>query len=200
VSIAFSCPKCGAQLVAKESRAGQQKTCPKCRSSVTVPAADAVAARDELEDHEFLLMPSERKKHEDLIDMTAMVDIVFFLLIFFMVTSIQALESVIDLPTPQSTDAAASATAVAEESSDASLINVTIEADDTVWVEDQQVFGRQDLRVKLRDEGPHASGLMIVGHPEASHGQLVMVLDAGADAGLHDLRFSINEDTGGPSE
>ena len=45
-------------------------------------------------------MPSTGK-HEDLIDMTAMVDIVFFLLIFFLVTSMQSLESVINLPAPQ---------------------------------------------------------------------------------------------------
>ena len=38
-----------------------------------------------------------RPKHEDLIDMTAMVDIVFFLLIFFLVTSMQSIEAVISI-------------------------------------------------------------------------------------------------------
>ena len=42
-----------------------------------------------------------RPEHKDLIDMTAMVDIVFFLLIFFLVTSMQSIEAVINLPSPQ---------------------------------------------------------------------------------------------------
>ena len=39
---------------------------------------------------------------EDLVDMTAMVDIVFFLLIFFMVTSMQGTFSSIRMPAPDS--------------------------------------------------------------------------------------------------
>ena len=39
---------------------------------------------------------------EDLVDMTAMVDIVFFLLIFFMVTSMQGLYSAISHSAAQS--------------------------------------------------------------------------------------------------
>ena len=37
---------------------------------------------------------------EDLVDMTAMVDIVFFVLIFFMVTSMEGVYSSIDMPSP----------------------------------------------------------------------------------------------------
>jgi hypothetical protein len=42
--------------------------------------------------------PSKNAHDEDLIDMTAMVDIVFFILIFFLVTSLQALQSVLNMP------------------------------------------------------------------------------------------------------
>ena len=202
MSITFSCPRCGAQLAARDSRAGQQTTCAKCQAAVTVPPPDPGREGDAADDHGFLLMPSERKKHEDLIDMTAMVDIVFFLLIFFMVTSMQALESVIGLPSPQSSSAAPSATAAPDYANDPSFITVTIEADDTIWVEDEQVFGRQDLRIKLRnlrDEGFQPTGMMVIGNPEASHGQLVIVLDAGVDAGLEELRFSVANASGEPA-
>ena len=37
---------------------------------------------------------------EDLVDMTAMVDIVFFVLIFFMVTSMEGVYSSINMPSP----------------------------------------------------------------------------------------------------
>jgi biopolymer transport protein ExbD len=132
---------------------------------------------------------------ENLIDMTAMVDIVFFLLIFFMVTSIQALQSVMEMPPPQGSAAAAGTEVAPDFSNDPSYITVTIEADDTIWVEEEQVYGAQELRVKLRElrhDNMQLSGMMVVGDPEASHGTLVMVLDAGADAGIEDLRFSVS--------
>src|SRR5438094_3402162 len=78
---------------------------------------------------------------EDLIDMTAMVDIVFFLLIFFMVTSLQALEAVMNLPTPQSAEGGVSTSrSVADLENDPNYITVRIEDDDSIWVEDTQVF------------------------------------------------------------
>ena len=48
--------------------------------------------RREVADHPLLFM-GRRPEHKDLIDMTAMVDIVFFLLIFFLVTSMQSIEA-----------------------------------------------------------------------------------------------------------
>ena len=33
--------------------------------------------------------------------------------------------------------------------------------------------------------------MLVVGSPDASHGTFVMVLDAGADAGLTELMFSV---------
>ena len=201
MTLHFACPLCGKQLSAPPALAGKERTCPKCRAKVRVPDQyDARARRETREEHTsshtvLLGSPGEHKE-EDFIDMTAMVDIVFFLLIFFMVTSIQALESVIGLPTPQSSAPSANAQAVPDLANDPSFVSVSIEADDTVWVEDEQVFGAQSLRVALRDLGSkdfQPTGMMVTGHPDASHGTLVMVLDAGADAGLEDLRFAVSE-------
>ena len=63
-----------------------------------------------------------------------------------------------------------------------------------MWVEDEQVFGAQDLRTRLRaarKDDLLLTGMLVVGSPEASHGTFVMVLDAGADAGLGELMFSV---------
>jgi biopolymer transport protein ExbD len=205
MNITFYCPFCEKKLAAQASSAGQERTCPQCRNKVTVPAesqkkrskqAGAKRGHD-ASDHSMLLVPASTGHPENLIDMTAMVDIVFFLLIFFMVTSIQALQSVIGLPTPQSSSAAPSAQTVTDIANDPGYVTVRIEDDDTVWVEEEQAFGPQDLRVKLRQLGDDTfqpTGMMVVGHPEASHGTLVMVLDAGADAGMQDMRFSVSED------
>jgi biopolymer transport protein ExbD len=204
MKLRFSCPLCGKQLAANPSIAGKEVSCPKCRASVRVPTESTAAAAkvDECAaaDHGSSLVRPAGGGHEDLIDMTAMVDIVFFLLIFFMVTSIQALESVIGLPTPQTSNAAPSAQVVADVANDPSFITVTIEADDTIWVEEEQAFGGQDLRVKLRnlrEQDFQPTGMIVLGHPDASHASLVTVLDAGTDAGLTDLRFSVTESLDG---
>src|SRR5262245_17943939 len=112
MSIVFRCPNCGKRLRADDKRAGRTAICSRCASGVKIPMeseAGAERGSDDGEapaekppsDHPLLLFRRSDKHPEDLIDMTAMVDIVFFLLIFFMVTSMQAIESVIGLPTPQ---------------------------------------------------------------------------------------------------
>jgi biopolymer transport protein ExbD len=155
----------------------------------------AALARPAATEHSLLLVRPVKRRSEDLIDMTAMVDIVFFLLIFFMVTSMQSLEAVIGLPTPQ---AQASATAnVADFANDPNYITVTIYEDDAVWVEDQEVFGAQDLRTRLRaarKDDELLTGMLVVGSPDASHGTFVTVRDAGADAGLSELMFSVPDE------
>jgi biopolymer transport protein ExbD len=202
MTFSFHCPLCGKKLTASPDTVGKERACPKCRARIRVPSEQEAARRKHVEPeheastHTALLGASGTPHEEDLIDMTAMVDIVFFLLIFFMVTSITALESVIGLPTPQSSAPSAATQVAADLANDPSFVAVTIEADDTVWVEDEQVFGSQSLRVALRDVGDRdfqPTGMMVTGHPDASHGTLVMVLDAGADAGLQDLRFSVSE-------
>jgi biopolymer transport protein ExbD len=143
------------------------------------------------------------KHEEDLIDMTAMVDIVFFLLIFFLVTSMQALEAVMDLPSPQAQAGAASKVqSVAELENDPEFVNVRIEDDDSVWVEEDQVFGEQELRVRLRrakDEAETPRGVLISGSADASHGAAVMVFDACMAVGLEDIRLNIRESSEGPA-
>jgi biopolymer transport protein ExbD len=208
--IRFTCTTCGKRLKADDSHAGRTIACPKCRAPIKVtsaveallgpadPAPPVAAATappqgtPPASEHAVLLVPPRQKKHEDLIDMTAMVDIVFFLLLFFMITSLQPIAAVIGLPTPQAQ--ASSAVSVSEIANDPNYVTVTIYEDDTVWIEDQEVFGAQDLRVRLRDakrEDELLTGMLVVGSPEASHGTFVSVLDAGAGAGLTELMFSV---------
>lgn len=197
MTINFPCPQCGKQLTAPSALEGKQRICPHCKATVAVPAnlfAPPKATADDGKDHPSALPAAVHKPPEDLIDMTAMVDIVFFLLIFFMVTSMQALESVIGLPSPEASSA--NALSVPDLQSDPGFVTLTIEADDTIYLDDEEVFGEQDLRVKLRNrrrDEPDLNGMLVVGNPEASHGALVMVLDSGVDAGLSELRFSVSE-------
>ncbi len=199
IKIAFACPYCGKKLGALESSAGKEKTCPNCRAKVRVPSPEAAAAKAasgsdikprDAADHPLLLM-GRRPEHKDLIDMTAMVDIVFFLLIFFLVTSMQSIEAVINLPVPQA-QASDRVKTVPSITNDPNSVVVTIDADDAVFVDDQEALSEQDLRAKLRAARKEdKESLMINGSGDASHGKFVMVLDAGADAGMKDIMFSV---------
>jgi biopolymer transport protein ExbD len=198
--ITFACRYCGKRLAAPETSAGREKTCPNCRARVVVPTLEAAAQQAaipskprEAADHPLLLM-GRRPEHKDLIDMTAMVDIVFFLLIFFLVTSMQSVEAVINLPAPQAPASAPNAVqAVPDYANDPRYVIVTIDADDTVYVEDQQAPSEQDLRAKLRAarQKDDRTALLINGNAESTHGKFVMVLDAGADAGMTEILFSV---------
>ena len=207
--ITFACPYCGKKLGASDTSVGKQKTCPNCRARVVVPTAEAAAKKAasggakqrENDDHPLLLMP-RRPQHEDLIDMTAMVDIVFFLLIFFLVTSMQSIEAVIGLPAPQPhASAPDSVQPVPDFANDPNYVVVTIDADDAVFVDDQEVLSEQDLRAKLRAarQDNEREGLMINGAADSIHGKFVMVLDAGADAGMTEILFSVPRGDDAPS-
>jgi biopolymer transport protein ExbD len=129
--------------------------------------------------------------------MTAMVDIVFFLLIFFLVTSLQALEAVMNMPTPQSGEAGvATGKTVSELENDPNYITVRIEDDDSIWVENTQVFNDQELIVKLRaarQENNSPRSLLVIGDADASHGTAVRVFDAGAAVSVSGISLVVQE-------
>jgi biopolymer transport protein ExbD len=209
MSVQFRCKLCGKRLSAKPKLAGRKLKCPYCRTEVTVPADDdasliepGAAANTASHQHDEpptdspLLLFQRKEKHEDLIDMTAMVDIVFFLLIFFMVTSMAPLEAVLNLPAPQAEDSAANdVQTVPNYADDPNIVVVTIDADNAVWVEDQEALSEQDLRSKLRaavSDGQRDS-MLVQGAADATHGKFVMVLDAGAAVGMKEIMFSVEE-------
>jgi biopolymer transport protein ExbD len=136
---------------------------------------------------------------EDLVDMTAMVDIVFFLLIFFMVTSMQGMFSSIDMPAPDPQKSAArSQRSASDYEKDKDYIVVRIDRDSVVWLDDTEVRTEQDLRVRLHGMRQNASAptkLLDLGHGEAKNGTVVMVLDAGNDAGMEELQMAIDDES-----
>jgi biopolymer transport protein ExbD len=215
MSIRFRCKLCGKKLSAKPTLAGRKLKCPYCRAEVAVPAEDdesliaAAGAGDNASNGEDepptdnpLLLFKPKEKHEDLIDMTAMVDIVFFLLIFFMVTSMAPLEAVINLPTPQAPDSAANnVQTVPDYANDPNMVVVTIDADDAVFVEGEESPSEQDLRSRLRaaaSDGQRDT-MLVEGAADATHGRFVMVLDAGAAAGMKEILFSVEAEDDGDS-
>ena len=83
--------------------------------------------------------------------------------------------------------------AVPDIANDPNYVVVTIDADDAVYVEDEEALSEQDLRAKLRaaHQERRTRGMMINGAADSTHGKFVMVLDAGADAGMKEILFSV---------
>jgi biopolymer transport protein ExbD len=206
MSISFSCPSCGRKFNVDARLAGRKAPCAGCGVELTIPddapaesQIEEIAAESESRSSSILAIPGHKKHPEDLIDMTAMVDIVFFLLIFFMVTSLQSLESVMDMPTPEADESSqAQPKQMSDYENDADVVMIRIEDDDSLWVDEEQAYSEQELRNKLREKrrkgsGPHSA--MIVGDADASHAAAVLVFDACADVGIETVNFTVQEKT-----
>jgi biopolymer transport protein ExbD len=138
-----------------------------------------------------------KMKVEDLVDMTAMVDIVFFVLIFFMSTSMQGVFSSISLPTPDPQKAAARGRTIASFEK-ADYIIVRIDRDNVMWLNDREVPSEQELLVQLRAARKGiatANKMLVLGNSEAKTGTVVMVLDAGSDAGMEDMQLAVDDES-----
>ncbi len=197
----FRCPECqhAITLTPHERQTGVA-LCSKCGAPVRLPKEQqrAISFAEPDADDIPLARPGQEIDQEELIDMTAMVDIVFFLLIFFLVTSMHALNSSIPLPTPDAQKGAGSNLQTLsdfEESADYVVVN--IDRNDAMQVDGLPVGGPDDLLLRLQELRRAVGGpdkMLVVGHGDASHGAAVMVLDAGREAGMDRVRMSIQAD------
>ncbi|QDU27581.1 Biopolymer transport protein ExbD/TolR [Anatilimnocola aggregata] len=167
-----------------------------------VPTAEHDSHDDDYYDDDEEMAPlvsSKSAQHEDLIDMTAMVDIVFFLLIFFLTTSLTSLQAVMDLPTPQSATEKRGSRSIGEIQTDSETLIVKIQDDNSILVDDEEVYSDHDLRTKIRTAVSSAGGtplsLVVIGNADANHGTAVRVFDAGAAAGVGSISLLVQDDT-----
>lgn len=147
--------------------------------------------------------PPRKKRTDDELDMTPMVDVTFLLLIFFMVTAAFALQKVLEVP-PVSDEEDVSVTQVEDIEKDS--IVVRIDADNVFWIgapkwiEEQKAQSSLDMRAKVREARQGTSGtagpskMVVRAHEEAVYEKLVDAIDAGAAAAINDVRVSIDED------
>jgi biopolymer transport protein ExbD len=167
------------------------------------PSAAAVAAvpraKRKPEPAASLVRPPMSINFEDLIDMTAMVDIVFFLLIFFLVTSMKAIDSTVPMPAPDPQKGAArEPQALSDLEADNEYIVVHIDRNDRITVNDAEVHSERDLLFKLRElrtTGSRPEKLLVVGHGDATHGTAVMIMDTGRDVGIDSVRLAVADET-----
>lgn len=202
------CPQCGQSCRPPDGFTGLLVRCPNCRARIEVDsdvlavrerAAKPVPTDDYDREEESLSTKMPEINPEELIDMTAMVDIVFFLLIFFLVTSMSGIHSSTRMPPPEQREqgegGAGALVALPKDKSDS--IVVTISRDDRIEVDGHPCPDLGELPYRLREAhlaaGP-GIGLLVLGHAEATHGAAIAVLDAGYEVGIDSIQFAVTDE------
>ncbi|MGJ8690748.1 MAG: ExbD/TolR family protein [Gammaproteobacteria bacterium] len=116
------------------------------------------------------------------IDLTPMLDVVFILLIFFIVTSVFVTEAGIEVTKPEASTA---------ESKAKDLILIAVTADGEVWIDGEAVdprFIRARFELRLA-ESPNSS-VVIQGDQAAQNEHVMAILRAARDAQIASVSIS----------
>ena len=116
------------------------------------------------------------------IDLTPMLDVVFIMLIFFIVTASFIRDAGIEVERPE---------AVTAEQKNSTRILVAVSASDQIWVAGRRADPRTVRREieRLRAENPR-SGLVVQADARSSAKAVAAVLDAARAAGIEDVSLS----------
>ncbi|WP_404399990.1 biopolymer transporter ExbD [Idiomarina seosinensis] len=125
------------------------------------------------------------EEEESQIDMTPMLDVVFIMLIFFIVTASFVKEAGIDVNRPDA------ATAVQKNRAN---ILVAISENNEIWINKRQVDARavQANIERLYAENPQGS-VVIQADEQANTKTLIEVMDAARSAGVFDVSVATDE-------
>ena len=118
------------------------------------------------------------------VNLTPMLDVVFILLIFFIVTATFVNESGIDVNKPE---------ANAGEIVENATILIAITDADEIWI-DRRMIDPRGVRANIerfRAEQPH--GMVVIQADEKSHNKvLAQVMDAARQAGIYNITMAAN--------
>jgi len=126
-----------------------------------------------------------REQEESEIDITPMLDVVFIMLIFFIVTASFVKESGIDVNRPDASTA---------EVKERGNILVAITESNQVWIDRRQVDVRS-VRAnieRLRAENPEGA-VVIQADKDSKNGLLVKVMDAARQAGVENVSLAATQ-------
>jgi biopolymer transport protein ExbD len=130
----------------------------------------------------FTALTHDSHSGQSEIDLTPMLDVVFIMLIFFIVTASFIKESGIEVNRPEAV--------TAEDKRNAKIL-VAVSATNQVWIDKKQVDPRA---VKLAIERMHAEnpkgGLVVQADLKSSTRVVAGVLDAARDVGIEDVSVS----------
>jgi len=128
---------------------------------------------------------STRTEEEQSIDLTPMLDVVFIMLIFFIVTASFIKETGIEVNRPDAT--------TAESKKNASIL-VAVNGNSEVWIDKRRI----DVRAirsnieRLRAENPEGA-VVIQADEKATADVIIKVMDAAKEAGVYDVSLATEE-------
>ena len=128
------------------------------------------------------LMKKKAQEEAGEIDLTPMLDVVFILLIFFIVTSVFVTEAGIEVIKPE-------ASTVEDTSGD--LILIAIGPSGDIWIDGDQIdprFIRSRFELRLAD-APN-SAIVNQADQNADNEQVMLILEAARDANIEDVSIS----------
>ena len=125
---------------------------------------------------------SSMEEEENEINLTPMLDVVFIMLIFFIVTATFIKEAGIQVERPD--------TVTADSQDDASIL-IAISPNDEIWIDRQKRDPRavRSLLERLHAENPKGS-IVIQADEESTHATLVVVMEAAKGAGVKNVSIA----------
>lgn len=125
------------------------------------------------------------EEEESGIDMTPMLDIVFILLIFFIVTASFVKETGVEINRPQARTATPKETA---------NIKIAIDANDSIWLDRRKVDERSVKAILERMHLENPQGTLVVqADRRSTNDKLVRVMDAARSAGISSISIAAED-------
>jgi biopolymer transport protein ExbD len=149
------------------------------------PISYEVDPLEDDDDEEALVIGKMERKSDEL-DLIPMVDCVFLLLVFYMITATYAMQKAIEMGKPAADKKGAVASVQTADDTPQSKIVVQIDARNRIFVDDvplDSVGGLSD-RLRSKMNGELKNELVIEADPRAFHETIVAVVDA-----AHELQF-----------
>jgi biopolymer transport protein ExbD len=126
------------------------------------------------------------EEEENEINLTPMLDVVFIMLIFFIVTASFIKEAGIDVDRPDAPSA---------DSQDDAAILIAISANDEIWIDRRETEPNavRGMIERLHAENPKGS-IVIQADEESTHEKLVIVMEAAKQAGVTNVAIAALND------
>ncbi len=169
----------------RTERATPPRPAPTLRQGPSFPISYEVDPLQDDDDEEALVIGKIERKSDEL-DLIPMVDCVFLLLVFYMITATYAMQKAIEMGKPAAEKKGAVAAVQAADDSTQSKVVVQIDAKNRILVDDvplDSVAGLSD-RLRSKMNGEQKNELVIEADPRAFHETIVAVVDA-----AHELQF-----------
>jgi biopolymer transport protein ExbD len=148
-------------------------------------------ADDDDEEEGLVISGFERKSDE--FDLIPLVDCVFLLLVFYMITASYALQKMIDMAAPAADKKGTIQSVQTTDDTGQSSLVVQIDAQNRVLIDDSPVPNLADVPDILRTKmnGDQKNVLIIEADPRAFHETVVAVTDAAKDLPFQHVRMAV---------